>query len=638
MSPMELIKKAFGIFKQKSAAPPKTADAPFEHDDNVVLIFGHSNAGKTVYFSVLYELLKGNEDFKLSPLNNETAAALIENYNLMRGKLLKIRDGRQVEVEGDRKFPTMTSETRILKFGIDLSMRKGLEFYTVDYKGETLAIAEPGQLRQQFAKFFPFARAVLFFIDASVLDTDVLLREQIAAFQTILHDLRDCAPKRVPIGIVITKADFLEGFSPSNPVELIPGSAAIYKGKRKESFIRGLAKMNQRRFGEVWARSAERVSRTLGNLIDSISSYNLDFQFFFVSSTGALAKKPTGEIEPPREIRSSGVADPLMWAFRRIMFNKRKAFWRYLAKWAIALCIMWIAAFSAINIYHYLAVYKKLNTAEKCYLDNLRPTPGGESVAIGYCKKATEDYDDYLNRFAVSNFLGAAPLINFANGRKTLIGNLNRQWAGMKKQPDKDNENKGAGKEKEQPKQEFVGKTKEANDAFEKIKADLSEQPAAERQAWLQKQCDALLATYPADSLDPAFVTQVKGTPGEYKKQVDDVNAQPYTLDLTVENLSYKWVVTIKIGASTDVEFRNFDSEDRPLSDTKKVTGIGNAPVKFTWYDQHDRTMTPLEMEVTNPIDSLYPALKPGQVYPLEFGTGKGIRLKLKSGQPPQWP
>ena len=60
MSPMELIKKAFGIFKKKSAVPPKAADAPFEHDDNVVLVFGHSNAGKTVYFSVLYELLKGN--------------------------------------------------------------------------------------------------------------------------------------------------------------------------------------------------------------------------------------------------------------------------------------------------------------------------------------------------------------------------------------------------------------------------------------------------------------------------------------------------------------------------------------------------------------------------------------------------
>jgi predicted Zn-dependent peptidase len=81
MSPMELIKKAFSVFKKKSAPPPKAADAPFEHDDNVVLVFGHSNAGKTVYFSVLYELLKGNADFKLSPLDNETAANLIENYN-----------------------------------------------------------------------------------------------------------------------------------------------------------------------------------------------------------------------------------------------------------------------------------------------------------------------------------------------------------------------------------------------------------------------------------------------------------------------------------------------------------------------------------------------------------------------------
>ena len=57
----------------------------------------------------------------------------------------------------------MTSETRILKFGLDMSVRKGVKFYTVDYKGETLSIAEPGELRKQFSKFFPFARAALFF-------------------------------------------------------------------------------------------------------------------------------------------------------------------------------------------------------------------------------------------------------------------------------------------------------------------------------------------------------------------------------------------------------------------------------------------------------------------------------------------
>jgi hypothetical protein len=310
---------------------------------------------------------------------------------MMRGKLLRIREGRQVEIEGERKFPTMTSETRVLKFGLDMTIRKGVKFYTVDYKGETLSIAEPGELRKQFAKFFPFARAALFFLDASVLDTDVLLREQIAAFQTILHDLRDCVPKRLPVGIVITKADFLEGFSAANPVELVPSGAAIYKGRRKESFTKGLAKVNRRRFGEVWTRTTERLSRTLANLIDSVSAYTLDFQIFFVSSTGGMGKKSTGDIEPPRDITPSGVADPLMWAFRRIMFNKRKAFWRYLVKWVFAICLFWVVGFSLINLYHQLSLYGKLQQAEKYTWKKLKPTE--EGVDQKYYGEAQINYE-----------------------------------------------------------------------------------------------------------------------------------------------------------------------------------------------------------------------------------------------------
>src|SRR5690606_4715281 len=98
--------------------------------------------------------------------------------------------------------------------------------------------------------------------------------------------------------------------SPSNPVELIPANAAVHKGKSVSAFIKGLATVNQRRFGEVWARSCERVTRTLANLIDSMTSYNLDFQFFFVTATGGLEKVAAGAVQPPREITPSGVPDP----------------------------------------------------------------------------------------------------------------------------------------------------------------------------------------------------------------------------------------------------------------------------------------------------------------------------------------
>ncbi len=620
MSPMELIKKAFGIFKKQSVPPPKAADAPFEHDDNVVLVFGHSNAGKTVYFSVLYELLKGNADFKLSPLDNETAANLIENYNLMRGKLLRIRDGRQVEIEGERKFPTMTSETRILKFGLDMSVRKGVKFYTVDYKGETLSIAQPGELRKQFSKFFPFARAALFFLDASVLDTDVLLREQIAAFQTILHDLRDCVPKRLPVGIVITKADFLDGFSPANPVELVPSSAAVYKGRRKDSFISGLTKINSRRFGEVWTKTTERISRTLGNLVDSVSAYTLDFQVFFVSSTGGMGKTTTGDVEPPRDITPSGVADPLMWAFRRIMFNKRKAFWRYLVKWAFALCLIWVVTFSLFNLYNQYKLYDALDRAETKLADELRSSNG--KFAENQAKNIKEKYSSYLEKLPVSAFLGATPLIEFAKQRQQFIDS---RISFEKTEQEK----------KEPPKPNYDEKTKAAAEDFKKLKDSVATLPAADKQTALETGIAKLLQDHPKDSLDANFVKQVQAAPAQLKAGMAAAQTQPFQITLSLENLRPKSKVQIQIGDDPPVDFSNLMGDNPKVE--KPISGIGNAAVKAKFFDlSPSSTGEPLLQQIDNPVETFYPKLPEG--YALDFGKDYGIVVKLKSGTPPKLP
>ncbi len=635
MSPLALIKKAFGIFKKKSALPPKAADAPFEHDDNVVLVFGHSNAGKTVYFSVLYELLKGNADFKLSPLDNETAANLIENYNLMRGKLLRIRDGRQVEIEGERKFPTMTSETRILKFGLDMSVRKGVKFYTVDYKGETLSIAQPGELRKQFSKFFPFARAALFFLDASVLDTDVLLREQIAAFQTILHDLRDCVPKRLPVGIVITKADFLDGFSPANPVDLVPSGAAVYKGRRKDSFISGLTKVNRGRFGEVWTKTTERIARTLGNLVDSVSAYTLDFQVFFVSATGGMGKTTTGAVEPPRDISPSGVADPLMWAFRRIMFNKRKAFWRYLVKWAFALCLIWVAGFSLINLYHQLSLYKDLEKADDYTWKNLRPTEDG--VNPSYYEMARSNYKKYDDRLIISNFLGAKPLRVFVQERFRLIEDAQRAEEARVKQAQTEAAKSGK-VVKPSPKPTYADeRTAAAAKEFESLKKSLEAKPAADRLTTLEDGVAKLWAKFPKDSLDTSFVKQVDAAPEDFKNQVTAAQTQVFKITLSVENIRFQSKVQIQIGDDPPVDFSNRLGESPSVE--KQVSGVGNNVVKARFYDlssSADRDAPPLLEEIANPIEMFYPKLTDG--YTLDFSRDYGIVVKLKSGTPPKLP
>lgn len=621
-NPLGLFKKAFGIFKKQSAAaaPVKGADAPFERDDNVVLVFGHSNAGKTVYFSVLYELLKGSTDYKLSPLNNETAAALIENFNLMRGKQLKIKDGRQIEVEGERKFPTMTSETRILKFALDMSIRKGIKFYTVDYKGETLSIAEPGGLRKQFAKFFPYAQAALFFIDASVLDTDVLLREQIAAFQTIINDLRDCVSKKIPIGIVITKADFLEGFSPSNPVELIPANAAIHKGKGRDAFIKGLASINERRFGEVWAKSCERVTRTLGNLIDSMTSYNVDFQFFFVTATGGLEKVQTG-VQPPREITPSGVPDPLIWSFQRILFNKRKQFWWRMTKWVMALSFLWMALFSAINLYHYAVVYDgKLAQCEKKYNQyfSAGPSPIDQKTA----NIINSNYDDYLKLFPVAEFFGARPLMDFARERQRFVRSQISADVVI-------------ADEAEVPEDSpYKEATEAAQKDYAKLAGDVGKLPPAEQQAAFDAKMAEFWAKHPPETLDPAFVKKLEAGQEKFKAGGAEVAEQKFELELTVQNIREKAQVTIQIGTDPEVEFGNLTGNSATV--THKVAGTGNAAITFRWLDYSDASAPPLVQVVENPIEEFYPKLNSG--FRVDYGKDYNIIVKLKSGTPPKPP
>ncbi|MGB5108023.1 MAG: hypothetical protein WBP29_13885 [Candidatus Zixiibacteriota bacterium] len=620
-NPIGILKKAFGIFKKQSAAaaPVKGADAPFEHDDNVVLVFGHSNAGKTVYFSVLYELLKGSAEYKLSPLNNETAAALIENFNLMRGKQLKIKDGRQIEVEGERKFPTMTSETRILKFALDMSIRKGIKFYTVDYKGESLSIAEPGGLRKQFAKFFPYARAALFFIDASVLDTDVLLREQIAAFQTIINDLRDCVSKKIPIGIVITKADFLDGFSPSNPVELIPANAAIHKGKGRDAFIRGLASINERRFGEVWAKSCEKVTRTLGNLIDSMTSYNVDFQFFFVTATGGLEKVQTG-VQPPREITPSGVPDPLIWSFQRILFNKRRQFWWRMTKWVMALCFIYMTLFSAVNLYHYIFIFDgKLKVSEKKYMQYF--AAGKMPIDQKTANLVKSNYDDYLSLFPVAEFFGAKPLMDFARERQRFTQSQVSADAVVAEDDVLEDS-------------PFKEATEAATKDYNKLAADVAKLPPAEQQAALDAKMAEFWTKHPPETLDPAFVTRLEQGHEKFKSGGADVAEQKFELELTVQNIRDKAQVTIQIGSDTEVEFGNLTGGSSTV--TNKVSGAGNEPITFKWLDYNDASAPPLQQVVENPIEEFYPKLNSG--FRVDFQKDYNIIVKLKSGTPPKPP
>ncbi|MFH2055922.1 MAG: hypothetical protein ABIJ61_08190 [bacterium] len=635
MNPVGFVKKAFMIFKKKSAkadaGAPKPDHIPFEKDDNVVLVFGHSNAGKTVYFSVLYELLKSRTGFKLSPLDNPTAAALIEGYNLMRGKQIKIKEGRQVEVDGERKFPTMTSETRVLKFGLDTVSRKGIKFYTVDYKGETLSIAEPGELRAKFAQFFPYCRAALFFIDASVLDTDVLLREQIAAFQTIIHDLRDCIDKKVPIGIVITKSDFLDGYSTSNPVELVSGLGAIYKGRRQEAFTRGVTKVNRRRFGEIWGRTSERITRTLGDLIDSMVSYNLDFQFFVVSATGGLAKKQDGGVEPPPDLRPYGIEVPLIWAFKRIIFNKRKYFWWHKVKWIIGLCILWAVIFSAVNLWHTLFWTDDLTFADDQYYKKF---VFEEQVS----RKTADQYQEYFNRYlrhwAITDFFGALPTRVYANLQRMKIETRIDSTLVETTTDDTETSGGGGGAAGSQA-------STDTRTDYNQIVAQVERKPLGERKALYEQEMAKFWSNLgevgdDSTSVSKALVSSIEARQTSYHEQWEAFN-EPIAIVYEITGLAEGEKVTMQVGGGNKVDFTNYGASDPGRSRLEnEVTGRMSEELKF-WHLNFG-TETKKEQTVDDPLTNFYPLVRAGQAFRLHFEADLNIYIKFKDGYFPKEP
>ncbi|MFQ6032024.1 MAG: hypothetical protein ACE5K2_03805, partial [Candidatus Zixiibacteriota bacterium] len=266
--------RLLGFFKKLKAKRKKKKEGEKEVPPvpkaNKIAIFGHTNVGKTVFFVMAHEMAREDIDFRLDAKDDLTASELLSNLRLLKGLEVSVSEGARAEKKVERRFPPPTSETKSLSFVAVLNQRKRFDFASLDYRGEIASIDEQPELKEDLIKFCIESDCVLFFIEPSVIFSELYCRNQLASFKSLLQLLVN--GKRslsIPVGLVVTKADFFDGFEDDSQAVLISRPCEYAKSKRYEEFVQQLLDQPHIKRNERWRKDLKRVLNRLEDFFET---------------------------------------------------------------------------------------------------------------------------------------------------------------------------------------------------------------------------------------------------------------------------------------------------------------------------------------------------------------------------------
>jgi hypothetical protein len=203
-----------GIFK-KAGKLKKKADQKAEKGEQVdhsifrIGVYGHKGVGKTVFFTIAYIDSKRSPDFEIMALG-ETQEILEEKYNLMRGQGMDLATGHKI---AGRRFPPLSTGEQRLNFEVRTGRNTIIPINTIDYSGELIYIDARGDLKQNLIDFFKECECILFFIDPDAIKNEGERSNRVAAFTDLISQLSGPEKRlKIPVGLVVSKADELPGF------------------------------------------------------------------------------------------------------------------------------------------------------------------------------------------------------------------------------------------------------------------------------------------------------------------------------------------------------------------------------------------------------------------------------------------
>ncbi|HBC46667.1 MAG TPA: hypothetical protein DCZ43_06445 [candidate division Zixibacteria bacterium] len=391
-----------GIFKQAGKLKKKTDQQAqkgeqVDHSIFRIGVYGHKGVGKTVFFTIAYMDSKRSPDFEIMALG-ETQEILEEKYNLMRGQGMDIATGQKIST---RRFPPLSTGEQKLDFEVRTGRNTIIPINTIDYSGELIYIDARGDLKQNLIDFFKGCECILFFIDPDAIQNEGERSNRVAAFTDLISQLSGFEKRlKIPVGLVVSKADELPGFKSAEQSILINKGNGYIRALNFSGFLRGVLKQRVLANRPDWKNELEQMLNRLESFFKPLLNRTLDYQVFFISSTGnapQVITDPKGDRVkvPPEDLRPLGVSQPLMWAIQRIAAYRRAAAFKNVLKWTLLVVALVVDLVAFGQFYNQLKVKNLKSLVE----NESRDVPGaGTNIA--------KHYDNYANNIIIKTFFG----------------------------------------------------------------------------------------------------------------------------------------------------------------------------------------------------------------------------------------
>jgi hypothetical protein len=353
--------------KKKEAPPaPGGAEAPPEDQGlSRIAVLGHTGSGKTVFYAMLYDTLRDHADIQLTAADADTARELDSILRQMKG-LREDRDerGEFVVVEAPRRFPPGTKDVLDFRFQATVHGRESFPFQAKEYQGELLDLNNLAQIEDYVRDFFRKADCILFLIEPSSYRSEVKREARLSAFNILLQKTVGWRVKtNIPVALVISKADTLEGFHDPRQVALIPERLRFARLGTFERLRDAVLNESVVAAEPAWRASVAEALDRLRGFIRHLLAHTREFQIFFVSSVGSVEQIinefGADEVVPPAQLRPIGLEQPFLWyvqqAGKRSTLRRSRGAMKWMggvaALWLLGLCAFYGPRYYAYNAY-----------------------------------------------------------------------------------------------------------------------------------------------------------------------------------------------------------------------------------------------------------------------------------------------
>jgi hypothetical protein len=350
---VNLLKKIFKLFggaKKKGKGAQAQSDR--QPGERRIGIYGPSNVGKSVFFTMLYKACRHDQEFRLDPEDPATGKQLINNLNILRS---------------GEWLPGTVEETQ-LNFKAAIRGGSQFPFSTRDYKGETIDLEQDSTAKEALIRYFQSCDAILFLLSPEMIADPRKCEREMMNFTVMINQVTEGGGKglRIPIGLMITKADGIAGFENESQVALIGRKADYLKAKSFKEFVDGICNQYHVARNIVFQ---EQVRKTLGNLalfFDFLMTLSMEFQVFFVSSVGRVRKSETQDgkliTRPPEDPDGIGVKAPFLWVVETIRRKEKIEAVNGVRRFVFRLALVVLAFYSVFYGLHLLPTRHALTT------------------------------------------------------------------------------------------------------------------------------------------------------------------------------------------------------------------------------------------------------------------------------------